>query len=151
MSHYFEDFAAGQVFVSQGRTVTEADVVTFAGWSWDTNPVHTDAESARQALDDLMAWLGVDGLVAAFRSPGLLALVDQHAAAVRDALTGLNGGIDATGLAGYARSVRAAATRHGRDLPPPTQPVGELDWSGAGWHLLRLLAVCAVADEAGCL
>lgn len=39
---YFEDFAAGQVFHTQGRTITEADVVSFAGWSWDTNPVHTD-------------------------------------------------------------------------------------------------------------
>ncbi|WP_418061015.1 MaoC/PaaZ C-terminal domain-containing protein [Pimelobacter simplex] len=39
----FEDFAAGQVFESQGRTITETDLVTFAGWSWDTNPVHTDA------------------------------------------------------------------------------------------------------------
>jgi acyl dehydratase len=35
------------VFLSQARTLTETDVVTFAGWSWDTNPVHTDAESAR--------------------------------------------------------------------------------------------------------
>ncbi|MEN3122057.1 MaoC/PaaZ C-terminal domain-containing protein [Janibacter terrae] len=40
---YFEDFAAGQVFRTQGRTITEADLVGFAGWSWDTNPVHTDA------------------------------------------------------------------------------------------------------------
>jgi acyl dehydratase len=39
----FGDFAVGQVFQSQGRTLTEADVVTFAGWSWDANPVHTDA------------------------------------------------------------------------------------------------------------
>ena len=46
MTHYFEDFHAGQVFTSQARTITETDVVTFAGWSWDTNPVHTDAESA---------------------------------------------------------------------------------------------------------
>ena len=46
MTHYFEDFHAGQVFTSQSRTITETDVVTFAGWSWDTNPVHTDAESA---------------------------------------------------------------------------------------------------------
>jgi acyl dehydratase len=44
---YFEDFRSGQVFLSQARTITEADVVTFAGWSWDTNPVHTDAEAAR--------------------------------------------------------------------------------------------------------
>lgn len=41
---YFEDFAVGQVFRTQGRTITEADIVSFAGWSWDTNPVHTDAE-----------------------------------------------------------------------------------------------------------
>jgi acyl dehydratase len=45
---YFEDFEVGQVFESQGRTITEADIVTFAGWSWDTNPVHTDAVSSSQ-------------------------------------------------------------------------------------------------------
>ncbi|MDV3222019.1 MaoC/PaaZ C-terminal domain-containing protein [Intrasporangium sp.] len=42
---FFEDFAVGQTFTSQGRTITETDVVLFAGWSWDTNPPHTDAES----------------------------------------------------------------------------------------------------------
>ncbi len=47
MTYYFEDFSPGQVFLSQARTITETDVVSFAGWSWDTNPVHTDAESAR--------------------------------------------------------------------------------------------------------
>lgn len=40
---FFEDFSAGQVFHTQGRTITEADITSFAGWSWDTNPVHTDA------------------------------------------------------------------------------------------------------------
>lgn len=45
---YYEDFAVGQSFRSQGRTITEADLVTFAGWSWDTNPVHTDAEHSAQ-------------------------------------------------------------------------------------------------------
>ena len=43
---YFEDFAAGQVFTSQRRTVTEANVVNFSAWSWDTNPVHTDSLGA---------------------------------------------------------------------------------------------------------
>jgi acyl dehydratase len=43
VTHYFEDFEAGQVFVSQRRTITETDVGTFANWSWDTNPPHTDA------------------------------------------------------------------------------------------------------------
>ncbi len=44
---FFEDFSVGQTFTSQGRTITETDVVLFAGWSWDTNPPHTDAESMR--------------------------------------------------------------------------------------------------------
>lgn len=43
---WFEDFAAGQTYLTPARTITEADVVSFAGWSWDTNPVHTDAEFA---------------------------------------------------------------------------------------------------------
>lgn len=45
---WFEDFEAGQVFRSQGRTITESDLVTFAGWSWDTNPVHTDTVASRE-------------------------------------------------------------------------------------------------------
>jgi acyl dehydratase len=44
---YLEDFQSGQVLVTPARTLTETDVVTFAGWSWDTNPVHTDEVSAR--------------------------------------------------------------------------------------------------------
>jgi len=40
----FEQFELGAKFTSQGRTVTEADVVTFAGLSGDFNPLHTDAE-----------------------------------------------------------------------------------------------------------
>jgi hypothetical protein len=103
--------------------------------------------TATEVLDELMARVGVDGLVAALRSPGLLAAVDQHAAAVREALIARGGGIDATGLAGYARSVLAAAHRMSRPVPARTD---DLDWSRAGWHLLRLVAVCAVADEAGC-
>ena len=47
-SWYFEDFEAGQVFRTRSRTITEADVVQFAAWSWDTNPVHTDVRAASQ-------------------------------------------------------------------------------------------------------
>jgi acyl dehydratase len=45
---YFDDFSAGQTFLTQRRTLTESDVVTFAAWSWDTNPVHTDAVHAAE-------------------------------------------------------------------------------------------------------
>lgn len=48
MTMYFEEFVVGQRFESQGRTITESDVVSFAAWSWDTNPVHTDAVAAAQ-------------------------------------------------------------------------------------------------------
>jgi acyl dehydratase len=39
----FEDFAVGRQAVSPGRTVTEADVVAFAGLTGDYHPLHTDA------------------------------------------------------------------------------------------------------------
>jgi len=47
-SLYFEDFRVGQKFVSKSRTLTEADIVNFAGLSWDHNQLHTDAEYAGQ-------------------------------------------------------------------------------------------------------
>jgi acyl dehydratase len=43
---YFEEFEVGAKYVSQGRTVTEADVVAFAALSGDYNPLHTDARFA---------------------------------------------------------------------------------------------------------
>jgi len=47
-SLYFDDFQVGQKFVSKARTLTEADIVNFAGLSWDHNQLHTDAEYAGQ-------------------------------------------------------------------------------------------------------
>ncbi|NPA26744.1 MAG: dehydratase [Chloroflexi bacterium] len=43
---YFEDFKVGQRVITAGRTVTEADIVAFAGLSGDYNRIHTDAEYA---------------------------------------------------------------------------------------------------------
>jgi acyl dehydratase len=43
MGMFFSEYAVGQSFVSPRRTVTEADVVNFAGLSGDYNPLHTDA------------------------------------------------------------------------------------------------------------
>ena len=39
----FDQFEDGATFISPARTVTEADVVAFAGISGDFNPLHTDA------------------------------------------------------------------------------------------------------------
>ena len=41
---YFEEFEVGQRITSPGRTITEADVVAFAGLSGDFTSIHTDAE-----------------------------------------------------------------------------------------------------------
>ena len=41
---YYEDFTEGDVITTARRTVTEADVVSFAGVSGDFNPLHTDEE-----------------------------------------------------------------------------------------------------------
>lgn len=45
---YFEDFTPGQKIVTVSRTVTESDVVLFAGLSGDYNQIHTDAEFSRK-------------------------------------------------------------------------------------------------------
>jgi len=44
---YLEDFEIGTTYRSAARTVTETDVVNFAGLSGDFNPLHMDEEYAR--------------------------------------------------------------------------------------------------------
>ncbi len=47
MGRYFDEFEVGEELTTAGRTITETDLVSFAGWSGDYNPLHTDAEFAR--------------------------------------------------------------------------------------------------------
>jgi acyl dehydratase len=49
MAHslYFEDFEVGQTFESGGRTITETDLTFFSMLSGDWNPIHADAEFAK--------------------------------------------------------------------------------------------------------
>jgi 3-hydroxybutyryl-CoA dehydratase len=44
---WFEEFEVGQKIVTAARTVTESDVVTFAGVSGDYTQIHTDSEFVR--------------------------------------------------------------------------------------------------------
>ncbi|ASW54567.1 DUF6401 family natural product biosynthesis protein [Plantactinospora sp. KBS50] len=104
---------------------------------------------APPSLAALLSSFGAAGLVAAGTRPGLLAAVDQHAAAVRDGIGGAPadpaaGPPTPTLLAAYADGVRTAAAEHG--WRPPAGPV---NWSDPDWVLLRLLAVCALARDAG--
>jgi acyl dehydratase len=48
MGMYFEDFASAPDLVTRGRTITEADIVTFAGLSGDLVELHTNEEYAKQ-------------------------------------------------------------------------------------------------------
>lgn len=47
---YFDDFEENREFHSASRTITEADVVAFAGLSGDFNPLHTDETFAAKSV-----------------------------------------------------------------------------------------------------
>ena len=47
---HFEDIRVGEEYTSPARTVTEADIVIFAGLSGDYNVLHTDAEYMKASL-----------------------------------------------------------------------------------------------------
>src|SRR5512147_1896550 len=80
---YFEEFAVGDAVTTAGRTITEADIVNFAGLAGDYTQIHTNAEFARHSFfgqrvahglllmsiaSGLLAQLGiVEGTVLAFR------------------------------------------------------------------------------------
>jgi hypothetical protein len=95
-------------------------------------------------LDQVMAMVGVDGLVEALRNSGLLAVIDQHAAAVRDSVEAADREVGPAALAGYARSVLAVQERHGLPVPDPDS----IDWKKPSWTVLRLVAVCSLAEAA---
>ena len=50
MPRCFEDYAVGEVILSQGRTITETDVVSFAALTADWNEIHTNEEFARKGF-----------------------------------------------------------------------------------------------------
>jgi len=59
---YFEDLVEGQRYLSRGRTVTETDVVGFAGLSGDFNPIHLDREVVKDGMFGERVAHGVLGL-----------------------------------------------------------------------------------------
>ena len=48
MGRYFEDFEAGEESTTAERTVTETDIVNFAGITGDWNEIHTNKELAER-------------------------------------------------------------------------------------------------------
>ena len=49
-ARYADDLAVGDSFTTKGRTITEADLVNFAALTWDTYPLHVDAEWASKTI-----------------------------------------------------------------------------------------------------
>ena len=49
-SLFYEDLTIGEVWHTSSRTVTVADVATFAGLSADYNRVHVDDEFAKESV-----------------------------------------------------------------------------------------------------
>ena len=67
---YFEEFEVGDTVVSAGRTITETDIVNFAGVAGDYTQIHTNAEFARQGMFGQRV---AHGLLALAMASGLLA------------------------------------------------------------------------------
>ncbi len=47
MASHFEDLSVGDRWTSRARTITETDIVNFAGLTGDYNPLHVDREFAK--------------------------------------------------------------------------------------------------------
>ena len=45
---YFEDYSPGQKIITTSRTITETDIVNFAGISGDYTQIHTDLEYSKE-------------------------------------------------------------------------------------------------------
>jgi acyl dehydratase len=69
--YWFEDLEVGMVMESPGRTITEADVASFAGLTGDFTPIHLDANYAKGTIYGERIAHGLMGLIFA---QGLISL-----------------------------------------------------------------------------
>lgn len=82
-SLFYDDFHVGQIFATQARTITEADVVNFAALSWDHNKLHTDAQYASQSpygkriAHGLLGTVAHTGLAYQLTEESLVALLEM--------------------------------------------------------------------------
>lgn len=83
MAYYLEDFKVGDVFRTQGRTITESDIISFANLTWDTNPAHTDREFAKQGRFGTTIAHGMLGISAAMGLASTLGVFEATSIALR--------------------------------------------------------------------
>ena len=82
---YFEEFEIGDEVETAARTITETDVVLFAGLSGDYNQLHTDVEFAKGTLFGERVAHGLLGLAIASGLSSRLGFIEGTA----EAFTGL--------------------------------------------------------------
>jgi acyl dehydratase len=79
--YYLEEFKVGDRFTTLSRTVTETDVVLFAGITGDNNPIHTDRTYAESLPFGSRIAHGLLGAGIATGLWGRMGLVDGSAIA----------------------------------------------------------------------
>jgi acyl dehydratase len=65
MGLYFEDFSVGQKVITEKRTITENDIMSFAALSGDDNRIHTDREFSKTTMFGRQVAHGLLGLAIA--------------------------------------------------------------------------------------
>ncbi|MBN1933310.1 MAG: MaoC family dehydratase N-terminal domain-containing protein [Anaerolineae bacterium] len=80
---FFEDFKVGHTMVTEGRTVTEADVINFAGLSGDFHPLHTSEAYAAKHLYGRRIAHGVLGVAIATGLAMSLGIINKSIIAFR--------------------------------------------------------------------
>jgi acyl dehydratase len=119
----FEQLAPGQELVSRGRTVTEADVVSFAALTGDWHPQHADATwAADSAFGERIA----HGMLVVSFAVGLIAFDPDRVVALRRIS-------DAT----FKRPVRLGDTIHVAGSIAETRELD--DAAGLVTHALKIL------------
>jgi 3-hydroxybutyryl-CoA dehydratase len=120
----FDDLQPGDVFATQGRTITEADVVGFSALTGDRHPLHTDAVWAQRSK---FGGRVAHGLLLLSCAVGLAPLDPEQVIAMR--------GIDRVT---FRRPVRIGETIHLRGEVEELQAVDELSGLvGFRWELLN--------------
>ena len=89
----FDQFNAGDEWETASRTVTEADIVNFAGLSGDFNPLHTDEEFARGTPFGGRIAHGVLGLAVATGLANQLGIFEGTTIAVLEMVTRFTGAV----------------------------------------------------------
>jgi 3-hydroxybutyryl-CoA dehydratase len=120
----FDELQLGERFVTQGRTVTESDIVAFAGLSGDTHPQHTDAEwSARSRFGERIA----HGMLVLSFAVGLMPFDPERVVALRRVAD-----------AAFKRPVRIGDTIHVEgEVREKTELDAEHGLVGCRWRILH--------------